>query len=188
MTRSVLAATVFVFLAAACGGSDSDTGVAVATTATPSDAPAATTAPATTPALVGVAAPDLAGTSWSVTKYTMAEGSLTGVLDGTEVTIIFGNDGTISGFTGCNDYTGTFEVEGPYDPFEEGIRDANDGQIINIGSISVTERACDSPGFVMEQEGEHLVNLVGVERWFMARGNLTMRGEETFIEAVPVNL
>ncbi len=183
--RIAFVAIAFAVFITACGGSDSEVAGTVATTAPPADAPVVTAAPATTAPSAGVEAPELAGTSWSVTNYTMESGNLTNVLGGTEVTIVFGSDGTVSGFTGCNDYTATYQVEGPYDGFEEGVRDPNDGQTISIGSITVTEKACDSPGFVMEQEGEHLANLAGAARWFISRGNLILRSEDTVIEAAP---
>ncbi|MEA2000702.1 MAG: META domain-containing protein [Actinomycetota bacterium] len=185
--RVAFGAAVFAVLVAACGGSDSDVADTVTTAAPPSPTPAATVAPVATTAPAGVDVPELAGTNWSVTTYTMASGSLTGLVGGTEVTISFGSDGTISGFTGCNDYTGAYETEGPYDGFEEGVRDANDGQAISIASITVTEITCDSPGFVMEQEGEHLANLAGAARWFISRGNLILRSDDTFIEAEPAS-
>jgi heat shock protein HslJ len=183
--RAALLVVAFAVLINACGGSDDDAADTAATTVPPLVTAAVTAAPATTAVPAGVTAPELAGTNWSVTTYTMASGSFTSVLGGTEVTISFGSDGTISGFTGCNDYTSTYQVEGPYDEFEEGIRDPNDGQSISIGSITVTEKACDSPGFVMEQEEEHLANLAGAAQWFISRGNLVLRSDDTFIEAEP---
>ena len=191
MTRIAIAGASLVLLIAACGGSGSDDPGAPDTPATPTTAaptaPAPTAAPPTTATAPGVDAPVLAGTSWAVTTYTMTGGAFTGVLDGTEVTINFGTDGTLSGFTGCNNYTATFAVEGPYDEFEDGVRDENDGQAITIGPIEVTEIACESPGFIMEQEAEHLANLEGAERWFISRGNLVLRGENTLIEAAPTS-
>lgn len=173
---------VFALLVAACGGDDTTETTApadptVATTLAPTGE-TTTSEPADSPV------PTLAGTSWKVTDYGMEDGALTNVLSGTEVTIVFGQDGSVSGSTGCNEYTGSYEVQGPYDEFEDGVRDDNDGQAIQISSISATERACEG-GFVMEQEADHIRNLLGAQKWFIARGGLILRGDGAYIEAVP---
>jgi putative lipoprotein len=36
-----------------------------------------------------------------------------GVIDGAQSTMVFGNDGRVSGRGGCNQYSGTVELEGP---------------------------------------------------------------------------
>jgi heat shock protein HslJ len=185
MTRSHQIRAVLVvsaLLLAACGSDDTTETTAasdpVATTTGSPTTETTTAEPADTPV------PTLAGTSWTVTFYNMNTGAMTNVVGDTKVTMVFGDDGTISGSTGCNEYSGTYEVAGPYDEFEEGVRDENDGQAIQIGSITVTERGCEG-AFVMEQEAELLQNLRGVETWFLARDGMILRGDGAFIEAVP---
>jgi len=170
---------------AACGGGD-----ALDTIVTPTPNATTTTAPdsgAGTVTHPGSAAPELTGTSWRVTTYRLPTGSLTNPWPGTELTLRFGDDGTLSGSTGCNDYSGIFEVEGPYDEFVEGVRDENDGQAIRFGALTLTEKACTKASYA-EQEAE-LVELVeSARRWFVSRGNLILRTADgsLLIEAQPV--
>lgn len=171
---------ISLLLVAACGGeqpAESTTTAAVATTASIAT---------TTTTDGGIAPPELAATAWTVTNYAL-EGSLTNVWPDTEVTILFGDDGTISGSTGCNEYRGPYTVEGAYDPFEEGVRDENDGQVISLGPLSVTERAC-APDHVMDQEAEFLGLLGQTGRWLVARDTLLLRSADgsPLVEAEPI--
>jgi len=168
-----------VLLLAACGGGSGDDPT---TTTTPTTTAVVTT---TTNDGGGSAAPELAGTSWNVINYAL-DGSITNVWPDTVVTIAFGADGTVSGSTGCNEYGGPYVTDGPYDPFEEGVRDANDGQAITLGPLVVTERAC-TPQHVMDQEGEYLALLDAAGRWLIGRGNLSLRGDDGsfLVEATP---
>ncbi len=131
-----------------------------------------------------VDAPELAGTSWVVANYSLPSGALTNPWPGSELTLKFGTDGTVTGSTGCNEFEGPYQVEGSYDPFEEGVRDDNDGQAITIGPLAVTERACAEQTW-MEQEGEYLANLNAGGRWFIARGQLILRSDNTYTEFDP---
>ena len=98
-----LVAAAVLVLAACSGGESADT--ADETTA----APTATSAPGTTgsdsgtdtTAPSGGDAPELGGTSWNVTLYTIESG-MTNLWPGTEITLAFGSDGTFSGNAGCN--------------------------------------------------------------------------------------
>ncbi len=187
----VWAGLVVMVLVAACGDDDADT-----VTQPPSTTQAATTTPdttATTTALDSGAgtvtqgdtvAPELGGTSWNVTLYeSESAGGMTNLWPGSEITLHFGDDGTVSGFSGCNDYSGSFEVEGPYDEFVEGVRDPNDGQAIRMGPFTVTEKACTSPNGVMEQEMEYLDVLQSAGRWLIVRENLGLRTGDGFFLA-----
>ena len=163
---------------AACGGEESVN----------TDAPSAPTTATTTAldsgadsaAQVNTVAPDLGETSWNVTLYSLDSGAMTNLWPGTEITLRFGDDGTVSGFSGCNDYSGSFEVQGAYDEFVEGVRDENDGQAIRIGTLAVTEKACTSPSGVMDQETEYLNALQSTARWLIGRGNLLLRTDDGF--------
>ncbi len=169
---------------AACGGGDTaddtTTTAPVATTATTTDSGAGTSQP-------GAVVPELIGTNWRVVTYSIP-GSMTNPWPGTELTLRFGDDGTVSGSTGCNEYSATFEVEGPYDEFIEGQRDENDGQAIRFGALTITERACAESTY-MEQEAEFVDVLEKVGQWFIARGNLTLRESDgSFLtEAEPID-
>ena len=171
---------------AACGGEDTadettttTTTTSIATTSTTTDSDGGTTQP-------DAVAPELVGTSWSVVLYSLA-GSMTNPWPGTELTLRFNDDGTVSGSTGCNEYSATFEVEGPYDEFVEGQRDDNDGQVIRFGALTITERACAESSY-MEQEAEFVDLLEQVGRWFVGRGDLILRTADAswLIEAEPI--
>lgn len=127
--------------------------------------------------------PPLAGTRWSATDYNMATGGMTNVLPGTEVTLDFA-DGTLSGTTGCRSFTASWTVEGPYNEFNEGIRDEADGQAISMTLTEVTEEEC-AEGFVSEQNDDILATIEGVDRWLIARGGLILRGGDHYLEAYP---
>src|SRR5215207_789145 len=53
----------------------------------------------------------LAGTDWRLASLGPA-GAETGVIAGTTVTLKFGEEGRASGSTGCNSYSGTYQVRG----------------------------------------------------------------------------
>jgi heat shock protein HslJ len=113
-------------------------------------------------------APELAGTSWSITHHASEiYAGVTNVWDGTEITLEFGTDGTFSGNAGCNNYEGTYEVSGPY-VTEKGFDDVL-GQAMTITNLSFTEMACDDEN-LMEQETEYLQALQRVEQWSIGSG------------------
>ncbi|HSG78049.1 MAG TPA: META domain-containing protein [Acidimicrobiia bacterium] len=172
---------IFVLLTA-CGGGDAEptstppaqsSRPAATSEPAPTSRPATTTAPESTTAPEGVDAPGLAGTSWTVDDYSQGPGMITNVWK-TEVTIAFGADGTVSGSAGCNDYQARWQVSGPYDEFESGVRDPDDGQILIFEDLSWTERACEDAD-VMEQEAEILDLLQRAGRWVLIRGEFNLR-------------
>ncbi len=184
--RRLTALLFVVVLTAACGGtSDAPTEGTPAPTDTPTTAETTTTAEPTTTAPAGEA-PVLGGTSWNVTDYSQGSGTITNVWK-TEVTIAFAADGSLSGSAGCNEYFGTWEVSGPYDPFEDGVPDPNDGQELLLTDLAWTERACEDSD-IMEQEAEILALLQQAGRWVLIRGDFHLRdasGSYLF-EAEPV--
>lgn len=99
---------------------------------------------------------DLAGTSWLATGINGGSQNLTDVLPGTTLTAAFGEDGTIAGNSGCNDYSGPYKV--------------TSGQI-GIGPLSSTMKACSDPTGVMEQEAQYLAALENAQV-FVIDGNV----------------
>jgi heat shock protein HslJ len=81
----------------------------------------------------------LNGTGWTLTDY-VRDGTPVQVLNGTTVTLAFGDDGRITGSAGCNHYFASYEVRGTG---------------ITIGQAGSTEMYCTTPG-VMEQESTYL--------------------------------
>lgn len=178
MNHRIGLALAVVVLAAACGGEETPaTAPSPAPTSPPTSAAPATTA--TTTLAPAADAPLLGGTDWVVTEYVLPAGGLTNVWPDTEITLQFGDDGSVSGSGGCNDYQGTYQVEGPYDEFVDGVRDPNDGQAIRIDSLTQSAVRCE-PDRVMTQEEEYLANLSGVGRWVVVRSNLSLRTADGF--------
>lgn len=86
----------------------------------------------------------LVGTSWQVINYNNGKDAVVSVLGGTNLTAEFGEDGSITGSAGCNNYFGKYEV---------------DGNTIKIGPLASTKMACAEPTGIMEQETAYLIAL-----------------------------
>ena len=56
--------------------------------------------------------PALVGTTWSATGVNNGRGGVQSLAAGTEITALFGEDGTLSGNDGCNDYNASYTVDG----------------------------------------------------------------------------
>lgn len=102
--------------------------------------------------------PTLEG-AWLVTGYNTGAEAVTSLIQGTRITLEFGDDGTVSGDSGCNVYSGTYEVDGPS---------------LTLGALASTERACLEEG-VMEQESEYLSALQATESWQVIGSTLELR-------------
>lgn len=97
----------------------------------------------------------LNGTSWALTHY-VSEGTSRHILDGTTITMLFSDDGRITGSAGCNHYFASYEIRGTK---------------IAIGQAGATEMYCMGAG-MMEQESSYL-SLLHKAVWFTA-GNTTL--------------
>jgi heat shock protein HslJ len=89
-------------------------------------------------------AASLTGVVWQATNYNNGKEAVVTVLEDTEITANFGEDGTVSGSAGCNNYSGTYTV---------------DGDQISIGPLAMTRMACVEPAGVMEQETAYVMAL-----------------------------
>ena len=78
--------------------------------------------------------------AWDATSFLQRD-AVSSPLPGTEVTAVFGEDGTLAGAAGCNTYRATYEI---------------DGAAITIGEPVATKKACTTPEGVMEQEQAYL--------------------------------
>lgn len=87
---------------------------------------------------------DLSDTSWEATGFNNSKQAVVGSLVGTSLTADFGKDGTLSGNSGCNTYTGGYKVNGDQ---------------ITIGPLASTMMACSEPAGVMDQEAQYLAAL-----------------------------
>lgn len=81
----------------------------------------------------------LNGTRWTLTGY-VADGTPRQVVHGSAVTLVFGDDGRISGSAGCNHYFAGYGMK---------------GTAITIGPAGSTEMYCSADG-VMDQESAYL--------------------------------
>lgn len=176
---------------AGCGGGDADEvdGAATTTTSPTTESPVATTTTEVDGAGAGGGdvvenAPTLAGTDWDVEMLHSAEYGLTNVWPDTEVSLSFGADGSLSGFSGCTDFTASYEVVGDYlerDP----LNDVPEGQQIVITGLPDPVGGCDADAD--EQEVDLFNALDTAEVWQIdAEGGLTLIGPQGLhIGAVP---
>ena len=83
--------------------------------------------------------------SWEANGYLVpAKQAFTSPIVGTSLTAVFGPDGHVAGSAGCNDFTGTYTV---------------DGTKLTIGALATTRKACASPEGIMEQETDYIAAL-----------------------------
>lgn len=99
---------------------------------------------------------DLAGTSWQVIGYNNGKQAVISVIAGTQMDIQFGKDGTVSGNSGCNTYSGPYTVN---------------GNNIQIGPLASTMMACEDPAGLMDQEQQYLTAL-GTAATYQIEGNV----------------
>lgn len=84
---------------------------------------------------------DLAGTKWNVTNFNNGKQAVVGTLEGTTLTVAFGEDGTVSGSAGCNNFTGGYQ---------------QGKGTLSIGPLGSTMKMCVAPDGIMEQEAQFL--------------------------------
>ena len=97
----------------------------------------------------------LGGTAWDLTE-------MGGTADFAHLvpTIEFAADGTVSGFAGCNTFSGTFKT---------------DGGALMLGPLATTNIGCQRPA--SEVESMYLTALAGVSKWtILAEGVLALGG------------
>ena len=128
---------------------------------------------------------ELAGTTWTPTNFNHDPGD-TGITNpiGEDVFLELAADGTLRGSTGCNEFTGTWEVTGPYydyDEAAEAFEDRTDGQPLSITAERTTDNACE--GFLGEDDVNLLGAIVATEIWWIGndlgdqQGGITLDGE-----------
>lgn len=102
----------------------------------------------------------LAGTSWDVLAYNNGKQAVVSVLADTKLTAVFGKDGRLTGFAGCNNYHAGYEAVAPK---------------IAIGPVASTQKACDEPPGVGEQEARYLIALETAARYRIEGSRLELR-------------
>lgn len=104
----------------------------------------------------------LKGTSWRLTRINGA-----GIVDGTEVTALFGDSGNLSGSGGCNTYNGSYTV---------------DGAAIGISPLVFGLNYCASPPGVMEQEALFSDLMTSATGFSLEGGGLVIRSSRGQLE------
>ena len=99
----------------------------------------------------------LAGTDWRLVSLGPAGGEAS-LVAGTSVTLKFGEDGRASGSTGCNAYSGTYQVR---------------GDTISFGRLASTRRACLDQN-ANQQEQRFLAALEAANRFRLSSDRLTI--------------
>jgi heat shock protein HslJ len=98
--------------------------------------------------------PTLTGKTWQLTKLGPVDRKKAGI------TARFEPNGRVSGFSGCNNYSGTYRAAG--------------GSINVSRKLAVTQKACAR--VVMGQERLYLVALTAARKYSIAGSTLTLRG------------
>lgn len=100
----------------------------------------------------------LTGQTWTLVSYADANGNMVDVLPETEITAVFGDDGSLGGSSGCNSYNTTYQV---------------DGNNISISEMmAATMMACPEP--IMAQETAYLANLSTATTYAISGNTLTL--------------
>jgi heat shock protein HslJ len=111
----------------------------------------------------------LPGTSWKVTMYNNGNQAVVSLLTGTDITLNFGTDGQASGNAGCNNYTGGYQAG---------------GKALKVGPLVSTQKACDTPAGVMEQEQQYVAALQSAATFEIAGDTLTIRDASGAMQVV----
>jgi heat shock protein HslJ len=108
----------------------------------------------------------LTGTEWTAVSVNTGTGAVSSVLSGVMVTVTFDEDGTVSGSTGCNSFSGTYTVEG----------DSPD-----VGPLASTAKACADD--VMTQEAAFLAAMDNATTLTIDGDRLELRDDDGALQA-----
>lgn len=107
----------------------------------------------------------LDGASWNLTMFNDGQ-SLVSLVNDTKINAEF-KDGSVSGSSGCNTYTGTFE---------------QNGLELSFGAMASTLMLCLDEG-VMEQESAYLQAIANVSHYIVEGKQLTLYDAENLVLA-----
>jgi heat shock protein HslJ len=102
---------------------------------------------------------ELAGPTWEVIAFNNGQQAVVSVLLDTQITAVFGADGSLSGSAGCNQYVSAYTT---------------DGEAITISLPSTTFMACAEPEGIMEQEAAYLAALTMAATYAIDGTTLTL--------------
>jgi heat shock protein HslJ len=103
----------------------------------------------------------LTGPTWQVLGVNNGHGGVASVVAGTQLDVTFGEDGIVSGSTGCNRYRGLYVTADP---------------AISFGPLATTRRACASDE-AAAQEQAFLAALAASTRYELQGSRLTLRND-----------
>jgi heat shock protein HslJ len=126
-------------------------------TTVPTPAPTAAivviSGPLTDPALTG---------NWNLKGGMIGAGTMP-VIPNVQITITFNNDGTFTGFGGCNNYNGNYKLTGNTTEF---------GKTITIGPIASTKMFCADTS---DLESSYLANLQNAKTYSIPNNTMIIR-------------
>jgi heat shock protein HslJ len=102
----------------------------------------------------------LTGVTWQMTMVNNGQDAVVSALAGSEVTALFGEDGSLTGSAGCNRYTASYQL---------------DGDSLTVGPAASTMMMCPDPEGVMDQEAAYLKALETVASFELSGDRLTLR-------------
>jgi heat shock protein HslJ len=114
----------------------------------------------------------LAGTRWTATAYW--DGSaMQETLEGTLLSMNFGQDGSLNGSAGCNSYSSSYTV---------------DGSSLVISAPSLTNKACPEPEGIAEQETAFVNALSTTSQFYIEAGQLYLLNatDQVIVELISV--
>ncbi len=103
----------------------------------------------------------LDSTNWQLTTYRDGNGELVRVKADAVVTAQF-QAGQVSGIAGCNNYSGSYQV---------------DGKQLTFGPQATTRKMCAEPAGVMDQEDAYLAALSQVKTFKLSGNTLEMSAD-----------
>jgi heat shock protein HslJ len=99
----------------------------------------------------------LAG-NWNINAYLQTSGqAFSSVVNGSNPTAMFGSDGSLSGTTGCNSFTGSYQTK---------------GDVITVSPLATTRKAC--PPNLSDQEAGILAGFQTATRFEVMNGRATL--------------
>jgi len=101
----------------------------------------------------------LSSTPWRLQSFNNGKGGMESNLATEKITAIFGEDGKVAGNAGCNNYSGSYKV---------------DGENITIGPLAATRKMCAEPEGVMETESAFLDNMSNAATFSIENESLTL--------------
>jgi len=99
----------------------------------------------------------LTGGRWVLASYSTPTGGSQNVLPGTQVAARFGADGSLSGSSGCNSYSGGF---------------TGFNRTLRVHQLAVSQGFCDSPAGVMDQETTFVSLMRQADNFSISAGQL----------------